>query len=193
MEESSGVKKYKLVVIGGSAGSLGALISFFPLISNTISVAIIIVLHRKETTPSLLPDILSAKTVLPVREAEEKEPILSGHIYVAPPNYHLLIEQDRTISLDDSEKVNYSRPSIDITFQSAADVYKSSLAGILLSGANADGADGLQQIANEGGVTVVQDPATAEVPFMPAFALSSVTVNYTLSPDEIARFINNLP
>lgn len=185
-------KPVELLVAGGSAGSLEALLKALPKLKSTIPFAIIIVLHRKPNTDTTLVDLLSSKTALPVIEVGDKEPVLPGHIYVAPADYHLLIEKDRTLSLDFSEKVNYSRPCIDITFQTAAETYQDSLACLLLSGASADGAEGLEFVKSMKGITAVQDPATAEVPFMPQQALNKLQVDFVVDTDDIAGFINNL-
>src|ERR1700733_14544058 len=136
----------KLIIIGGSAGSLGGILKGVPSLNESRSVPVIIVMHRKNEQKSLLTLLLSDKTNLKVKEAEEKESILPGCIYIAPADYHLLIEHDLTFSLDDSEKVNYCRPSIDVTFESAAYTYKNGLVCILLSGANADGVKGLKKV-----------------------------------------------
>lgn len=178
------------MVIGGSAGSLNVLIQILPLLDPDLLVAIVIVLHRKGSGDNTLPIFLATRTSLKVKEAEEKEDIESGTIYIAPADYHLLMEQDGTFSLDDSEKVNYSRPSIDITFESAADVYGPKLAGILLSGANADGAAGLNVIKNSGGIVAVQDPACAEVAYMPQQAINICHVEHVLNVLQLAAFIN---
>lgn len=183
----------RLLVIGGSAGSVKVLIDAMPHIDDNIGVAIILVLHRKNVSDNnLLVDLLSAKTSLRVKEVDEKEQILPGTFYIAPPDYHVLIEQDHTISLDVSEKVNFSRPSIDVTFESAARVYGTSLACLLLSGANTDGAEGMKTAAGYGALTAIQDPDTADVPVMPRSASDIMKIDFILKPLEIAAFINNL-
>lgn len=182
----------QVVIVGGSAGSIDVLLEVLPSLRSPLPFALIIVLHRKNTVDSALATLLATKTILPFREVEDKDALIPGVIYLAPADYHLLIEQDGTFSLDDSEKVNYSRPSIDVTFESVADVYGSALAGILLSGANADGTVGLQAIKKEGGITVVQNPKTAQAGFMPRQALLSAAVDYVLTPPELAVFINTL-
>ena len=121
-----------------------------------------------------------------------KEVILPGTIYIAPPDYHLLFEDENSFSLDASEKINHSRPSIDIAFESAAEVFGSSLIGILLSGANADGAEGLKKISQAGGYTIVQDPLTADVGFMPQQALNLMTPDAIVQGDEIGTFLQNI-
>lgn len=140
------MKNCDTLIIGGSAGSLDVLLKVLPFIRTDITFAIIIVLHRKPTADGLLAGLLSSKTALLVKEVEEKENIVPGIVYIAPSDYHLLIEKDHTFSLDNSEKVNYSRPSIDVTFKSAAEVYKNNLVCFLLSGSNADGVDGLKEV-----------------------------------------------
>ena len=182
----------EILVIGGSAGSLEVILYALPLLKNPLPISIIIVLHRKNNSDSTLTNLFQAKTRIPVKEAEEKEVIRAGHIYIAPPDYHLLIEKDRTVSLDYSEKVHFSRPSIDLTFQTAAETYRESLAGLLLSGANADGAEGLELIKLTGGMVAVQNPKTAEVSYMPQQALDKLEPDYILDIKQVADFINGL-
>ncbi|MBB2146176.1 chemotaxis protein CheB [Pedobacter sp. LMG 31464] len=186
------MKTCKALIIGGSAGSLDVLFKVLPALRIDIPFPIIIVLHRKQGTDSLLSGLLSSKTALIVKEIEEKENILSGTIYVVPSDYHLLIEKDLTFSLDYSEKVNYSRPSIDVTFQSAAEIYSDDLVCLLLSGSNADGVNGLITVKNYGGETAVQDPVTAQVEYMPAQAILRANVDRVLKIEEIADYINLL-
>jgi two-component system chemotaxis response regulator CheB len=161
----------RLVVIGGSAGSLEIVLSLVAALPPLPHAAVVVVLHRKQSADSVLTGLLMSRTRLPVKEVEDKEPLMRGHIYLAPPDYHLLLENKEQFSLDDSEKVHHSRPSIDVTFESAVQVFGAGTIGILLSGANADGAAGLQAIRASGGTTLVQDPATAEVYYMPQQAL----------------------
>jgi two-component system chemotaxis response regulator CheB len=124
-----------------------------------------------------------------VKEAEEKEPIRTGYVYFAPPNYHLLIEDDLTFALSIDAKVNYSRPSIDVLFESAVHVYGSQVVAIILTGANNDGAQGIRLVKAQGGLAIVQDPQTADSPFMPKAALEATPVDGVLSPREIGRFL----
>jgi two-component system chemotaxis response regulator CheB len=180
------------LVIGGSAGSLEVLLKVLPVLDHSLTFPIIIVIHRKHGSDSLLPDLLSSRTKLKVKEVDEKEPINGGTIYVAPSDYHLLIEQDRTFSLDYSEKVNYSRPAIDVTFQTAAEVYKTKLACLLLSGSNADGVLGLKSVKTWGGLALIQDPDSAQVSYMPAQAKLHVNIDEILSIESIGEFINSL-
>ena len=182
----------KALVIGGSAGSLDVLLKVLPEISITLTFPIIIVVHRKQGTDSLLSDLLSSKTLLNVKEVEEKEKIMAGTIYIAPSDYHLLIEKDYTFSLDYSEKVNYSRPSIDVTFQCAAEVYKDELACLLLSGSNTDGVNGLITVSRFNGEAVVQDPSSAQVDYMPAQAILRAKIDKVLAIEEMANYINTI-
>lgn len=184
--------KCDALVIGGSAGSLDVLLKVLPLLSPALSFPIIIVIHRKHGTDSLLPELLSGRTQLIVKEIDEKEPIVAGRVYIAPSDYHTLIEQDHTFSLDYSEKINYSRPAIDATFQTAAEVYREKLVCLLLSGSNADGANGLKSVNGWGGIAVIQDPATAQVAYMPEQAAIHAKIDYTLGIEDMAEFINLL-
>ncbi|MFD2933751.1 chemotaxis protein CheB [Spirosoma flavum] len=192
MAENRLVKKYKVVVMGGSTGSIEILLSLLPALPTPLSFALIIVLHRKNTADSTLANLFSLKTTSPLHEVDDKDAIEPGTIYLAPADYHLLIEQGDFFSLDDSEKVNYSRPSIDVTFESAADVYGSSLVGILLSGANSDGTLGLKAVKKAGGLLVVQQPETAQVAFMPQQAILHTPVDHILNIPELIAFIKSI-
>ncbi|RCR67941.1 chemotaxis protein CheB [Larkinella punicea] len=192
MAENKLINACKAVVIGGSAGSIEVLLKLLPALSSPLSLVIMIVLHRKNSTDSSLADLLSSRTTIRVQEVEDKDPVVPGTIYLAPADYHLLIEKDEVFSLDDSEKVNYSRPSLDVTFESAADVYGSSLVGILLSGANADGTAGLNLIKARGGVLIAQKPETAQAAFMPQHAIQNAPIDRVLDVEEMAVFINSL-
>lgn len=192
MEENSLKSGYRLLVVGGSAGSLDVILTFIPKLRTDLPFAILLVLHRKSNASSVLIDLLAAKTPLPVKEAEEKEPLLAGKIYLAPPDYHLLVEKDFTVSLDDSEKVHHSRPSIDVTFETAAEAYGPALACLLLSGANADGAEGIRWAKQLKGLTLVQDPRTAEVSYMPQQAIDTQSVDKVVSVLQMHEVINSL-
>jgi len=185
-------RKCSALIIGGSAGSLDVLLEIFPDLSSDINFPIILVTHRKTGNDSLLSDLLKNRTKLTVNEAEEKERILPGNVYIAPADYHLLIEENHTISLDYSEKINYSRPSIDVTFQSAAEIFKDELVCILLSGSNADGVAGLKIANSFGGLVVVQNPNTAIMPYMPQQAVNEVKPVVVLDAFNMAEFINKL-
>jgi two-component system chemotaxis response regulator CheB len=192
MEKDSLKSPIELVVIAGSAGSLDVILKMLPQIDGALNFPIVIVLHRKASYDSTLAELLMTRTSLRVVEAEEKDQLQNGVIYLAPADYHLLIEKDRSLSLDYSEKIQYSRPCIDVTLENVAEVYKDRAAAILLSGANSDGAKGLKMIKQAGGITAVQNPATAEVSFMPNQALQTAKVDYVLETNEMAYFINRL-
>lgn len=189
MEESESMRK--CLVIGGSAGSLDVLLKVLPVLNANIDFPIVIVVHRKQGMDSLLTDLLAHRTTLKVKEADEKEPILNGTVYIAPSDYHLLIEKDFTFSLDYSEKINYSRPAIDVTFQSAAEAYGAGLVCLLLSGSNADGVNGLITVNKFGGITLVQDPSSAQVTYMPDQAILRANVSAILKIEEMANYINS--
>jgi two-component system, chemotaxis family, protein-glutamate methylesterase/glutaminase len=160
----------ELVVIGGSSGALEALLVLVPALPDELTVPLVVVLHLGHTQKNLVPAILRNVTSRTVVEAEDKQPLRAGQIYVAPPNYHLLVERTRTLALSVDEPINFSRPSIDVLFESAADAYGAHCVGVLLSGANEDGAQGLERIADAGGRAFVQSPVTASQPTMPAAA-----------------------
>lgn len=181
-----------LVAIGGSAGSLDVLFKTLPFLEPSRNKAILIILHRKPTDDNVLEELLAAKSAWPVKEAEAGEPVLPEHVYVAPPDYHLLIEDKRTFSLDASEKINYSRPSIDASFESAAEVYGPTLVAIILSGANGDGSAGMKIVKAKGGTCAAQSPATAATPYMPQQAIKSVQMDRILPDQEILAYINQL-
>ena len=180
------------LVIGGSAGSLDVLLRVLPDVKPGFDFPIIIILHRKPGFDTILTDLLSSKTKLVVKEIEEKEKIVGGVVYLAPSDYHLLIEKSKTYSLDYSEKINYARPSIDVGFQSAAEVYKDGLVCFLLSGSNADGVEGLNMVKKFGGRAIIQDPNSAAFSFMPARAELNVKVDEIFQVEEMADYINSL-
>lgn len=165
-------KDPRLIVIGGSWGGIQASLAILKGLPADYPVPIVLVLHRLKNFESHLPQVYRKKLALKVREVEEKEFIDAGHVYLAPADYHVLIERDRTFSLDVSERENFSRPSIDVTFASAADVYGPRLTGVLLTGANKDGSAGLAYVAEKGGTAIVQNPAEAEVATMPQAAIA---------------------
>ena len=186
------MKHCEALLIGGSAGSLEVLLKLLPGLKPALSFSIILVLHRKPGKGDILTNLLAARTEMMVKEVEEKEKMLPATLYIAPPNYHLLIENDRTFSLDASEKVNFSRPSIDVTFESAAEVFGENLACLLLSGANSDGTAGLQAVKKSAGLALVQNPSSAVVDFMPQSALAHVNVDAVLNTTEMADYINKM-
>lgn len=183
---------HRLIVIGGSAGSLDVLFRLLPVLRPDFPYPIVIVLHRRANVDTMLTELLGMKTKLQLSEPEDKDPIRPGWIYLAPGDYHILFEKDASISLDYSEKVAYSRPSIDVAFQSAADAFGEKVTGILLSGANADGTEGLRRIRETGGTTIAQLPQSAEVAFMPQQAISNDLADYILDVPGIAAYLNGL-
>ncbi|GAA4448552.1 chemotaxis protein CheB [Rurimicrobium arvi] len=186
-----GILVEDLVLIGGSAGSLDVLLQILPALRPDVQAAIILVLHRKATSETVLTQLLKQRTNLPVRDVEEKDRIWPGVIYVSPGDYHLLFESDGTLSLDDSERILYSRPSIDVSFESAAMVYGSRLTCILLSGANADGSEGMLFARKEGAYTIAQTPDSAELPLMPKAAIDNGAAMIEMQPSEILSFLNS--
>lgn len=189
MEKNRIISDCKLLIIGGSAGSLEVLMKILPGLNIMPSFAIVLVLHRRSTEDATLEELIAIKTSIPVKEVEDKTPLLPGYLYVAPSDYHLLFEKNDVLSLDISEKVNYSRPSIDVSFESAAEVYGENLVALLLSGANADGTEGLLAIKNAGGTTVVQNPESAQMPTMPQNAITYTSPDYILDVEHILKFI----
>lgn len=181
----------KCVLIGGSAGSLKVLMRILPALRTDLDFPVLIIIHRKNDPNSSLDQLLNSQTPLPVKEAEDKEVLEKGTLYIAPPDYHLLVEKDGSLSLDGSEKILWSRPSIDVTFQSAAEIFGPRTMGILLSGANNDGAFGLSCIKKAGGSTIVQHPDNAEIQAMPLSALEEMKPDFILNDHEMAAVINN--
>lgn len=182
----------RAVVIGGSAGALDALGALLPLLPARFSLPIALVLHLLPGKPSQLASVLGMHTALFVRETDDKQPFTAGTIFVAPPNYHLLVEKTGCLSLSVEDPVLFSRPSINVLFESAAEAYGPSVIGVLLSGANEDGAEGLRRIADAGGVTVVQDPASATSRAMPDAALRLFKPDHVLPVAGIGAFLAGL-
>jgi len=186
-------KHNRLLVIGGSAGSLNMVLKIIPMLKNTMNLAVILVFHRKSGDDKTLLEVLATRTAFNVKEVEDKDDIQSGVIYLAPPDYHVLVEKNNTLTLDDSEKLNYSRPSIDATFETASDVYGSASLCMLLSGANADGVAGLAFAKKQGAFIIVQDPATADAPYMPQHAINAVKADMIWGEEnlmEVMRIIS---
>lgn len=183
---------YEAVVIGVSFGGLKALQAILPTIFPDFPGPIMVVQHQDPLADDFLARHLDELCRFRVKVAEEKEMAAPGVVYLAPANYHLLVEDDHTLSLSVDEKVNFARPAIDVLFESAADAYESRLIGVILTGANQDGSQGLRRIKEFGGLTVVQDPQTAKAPSMPEAALAATEVDYVLPLDEIGDFLNNI-
>jgi two-component system chemotaxis response regulator CheB len=183
--------RYKAIVIGGSAGSMEALLRIFSGLPSTFRLPIIIVCHVHPNDNGGLVECFCLQTCLNIKEADDKEPIRPGCLYFPPANYHLLVELDETFCLTIDPKVNYARPSIDVLFESAAFVYGDQLIGILLTGANHDGAEGISVIKNKGGHTIVQHPDSAQCPVMPQAAIDTGDVDAILSIQQITDFIRS--
>ncbi len=183
---------YRAVVIGGSAGSFQGITKILSSIPEGFPLPIIMCLHRLKHVRNGFIEALSIKSVKPVIEPYDKEGIKKGKVYLAPANYHMYIELGHTFGLSTEAMVNNSRPSIDITLESSAFSYKQRLIGILLSGANKDGAMGMKTIKDKGGLTIVQDPNECLIDTMPSAALKITEIDYTLTIENIIKFLNEL-
>ncbi|HVS01845.1 MAG TPA: chemotaxis protein CheB [Thermoanaerobaculia bacterium] len=182
---------FDLVVMGASLGGLDALGEIFSGLPASFPAAVAVVQHRRADSSASLAALFAARTPLPVHEAEDREPILPGTVYLAPPNYHLLVERgELSLSLD--PPVLHARPSIDVLFESAADAYERRLVAVLLTGASRDGAAGIAAVAARGGLTVVQDPDGALSPVAPRAALERTTVRHVLPVPAIAPLLTDL-
>ncbi len=183
---------YELVVIGTSAGGLNALQVILSGLSPEFKLPIVIVQHRLPVAEEFMVFTLQETCLLKVKEADEGDQIERGRIYIAPANYHVLVERNGRLSLSVDEKVCYSRPSIDVLFETAADAYNHQLIGIILTGANRDGTEGMSKIKQKGGLTIAQDPQTAEVNIMPHSPIARGVVDKVLALDEIAHYLNRI-
>ena len=181
------------VVIGASAGGVDAVATLLGALPRTFGAAVAVVIHVPPANDNLLVRVLEPRCALPVREAGDKEALETGNVYVAPPGYHLLIEPDRTFALSLDEPVHYSRPSLDVLFESAAHAYRDRLLGIVLTGANADGAEGLRIVRELGGTAWVQDPRTAYAQAMPLAAIDRAGADRIAPVDELAAQLAGLP
>ena len=179
------------VVIGGSAGGVEALSMLLPGIPAASPASFFVVLHLPRDRPSLLVEVFARKCAVAVREAEDKEPVAPGTIYFAPTDYHLLIDDGPQLALSADDLVHHSRPSIDVLFESAAQVYGPRLLGVILTGANEDGSAGLAAVHRAGGATVVQEPASAQAPQMVRAALEATPSSRVLSLEAIARLLQD--
>ena len=177
--------KYQAVVIGASTGGFEAIQEILIALPKNFAVPILIVQHISPHSDDFMARHLNDICKLTVKEADEKEKVRSGYVYIAPPNYHLLIEKEQTLSLTVEKRVNYSRPSIDVLFDSAADAYGKELIGVILTGANSDGSRGLKCIKEHGGTAIVQDPLSAEASAMPKAAIGITNVDFILALDKI--------
>lgn len=180
------------VVIGASAGALKALSVILPALPATFGLPVFIVVHMPPDRKSVMAELLQERCRLRVCEAEDKEPIRGGTVYFAPPDYHLLVEKDKHLSLSTDEPILYSRPAIDVLFESAADAYGRGLVGVILTGANQDGANGMRAVVDAGGLAIVQSPGDAFAPAMPEAALTACPDAWILSLNEIAAWLEKV-
>ncbi|HEV7778500.1 MAG TPA: chemotaxis protein CheB [Luteibacter sp.] len=180
------------IVMGCSAGGLNALNAVLERLDARLPQAIVVCCHTGSSDVGLLCELLAHHSALPVTEAQEREPITGGHVHVAPTGYHLLIEPSRHFALSVDGRVAYSRPSIDVLFESAAEAYRSALVGVVMTGANRDGALGLAEIRSQGGYAIVEDPATAHAAAMPRAALDTAGADACLPLADIAALLNRL-
>lgn len=192
MEKNENTGRYQVVVIGGSAGALGPLISIFQKLPATFPLPVIVVLHRMSNNEETLEHVLAHRSKLKVKEIEDKDEVMPGRIHVAPADYHLLIEKNRSFALDVSEKILFSRPSIDVTFESVAHVYGKHAISILLSGANSDGTEGTRLIRKAGGTAIIQAPHDAEISYMPQVAIEGAGADYILPAKDVAEKLLDL-
>jgi two-component system chemotaxis response regulator CheB len=183
---------YEAVVIGASTGGTKALRQVLKALSSDFPLPIFIVQHLHPLQDKATIAKFHENCSIPIKEAEEKESIQPGQVYIAPPNYHLLIEDDYTLTLSVDPRVNFARPSIDVLFESAVDVYGGNLIGIILSGANDDGALGLQYVSSMGGLTIVQNPTTAVSSSMPLAAINCTNVDHILNPEHIGVLLAHI-
>lgn len=186
-------QKPRAVVIGASAGAMEALYAILPALPVNYPLPVMVVVHLPPDKESMLPGLLQTRCKMPVHEAEDKEEITPGKIYLAPPDYHLLVERDQTLSLSNDDAVLFSRPSIDVLFETAADVYETGLTGVILTGASSDGANGLKTIVKAGGKALVQNPETAYAGAMPASALELCPGAHVFNLQEIAEYLQKAP
>jgi two-component system chemotaxis response regulator CheB len=183
---------FEAAVLGVSAGGMHALKTILSALPATFSLGIAIVHHAGATSDGFLAEHLNRCSMIKVKEAEDKEALSRGTAYLAPADYHLLIEPDKSFSLSVDDKVNFSRPSIDLLFESAAETFGEALIGVVLTGANTDGALGLKAVKRHGGLAVVQNPATAEASRMPQAAIDATPVDHIVDLERIALLLRRL-
>jgi two-component system, chemotaxis family, protein-glutamate methylesterase/glutaminase len=185
-------KPYKAIVIGTSAGGLFALSTLLSALPTAFPLPVLVVQHRSRDQRDLLEELLQTKCRVRIKQADEKEPVQGGTVYVAPPDYHLLVEADETLSLSCDDRVLYSRPSIDVLFESAALVYGDRLVAVILTGANEDGASGIRLVKKYSGLTIAQDPAEAQFPYMPKASIDTKKIDRVWRLAEIGDFLATL-
>ncbi len=183
---------YKAVVIGGSAGSFQVITKILHSLPKNFPLPVLLSLHRLKHVRSGFVEALSIKSSIPIIEPFDKDTVKSGIGYLAPSNYHMYIELNKKIALSTEEPVNHSRPSIDLTFETAAQAYRDKLIGIILSGANRDGAYGLKKVKQLGGTAIVQDPNECQVKTMTEASLKMTQVDHIFTTQQIIRFLLNI-
>ncbi len=183
---------YKAVIIGGSAGSFQVVTKILSSLSSKFPIPVLLCLHRLKHVRSGFVEALSLKSNIPIEEPHDKEQLKAGKAYLAPANYHMFIELANRVALSTEEAVNHSRPSIDLSFLTASNAYRDKLLGIILSGANRDGAYGLKCVGDKGGTTIVQDPNTCEVKTMTESAMQLTKVDHVYSTEQIIRFLSKI-
>lgn len=179
----------KILVLGGSAGSFKLLFRLVKILPKDFNKTVIIIIHRKKNFFSEIEKLFAENSRMLLREISDKEPIERNTIYIAPANYHSLVEEEGFFSLDVSEAVWYSKPSIDVTFESVAEIYKAQVTAVLFSGANQDGAEGLLKLRQMGALTIAQNPKDAEMPEMPQSAIDINAAEYILGANEIFELL----
>lgn len=185
-------KGNKILLLGGSAGGFGVILNLLKSIPKDFPIPIIVIVHRNPKFESNFESVFKNTFSIQIKSAEDKEKIEEKTVYFAPAGYHLLIEPDFKIALDNSEAIQFSRPSIDVTFESASEVYQKNCIAVLFSGANHDGAKGLLTIKNNGGICIVQHPDSAEVSTMPQAAIDINAQHYVYTTEEIVKYIHQL-
>jgi two-component system, chemotaxis family, protein-glutamate methylesterase/glutaminase len=182
----------ELIVIGASAGGVSALLALLAPLPASYALPVAALLHLLPRHDSQLASVLGHRLALPVREPQDKEPVRAGHVYVASADYHLLVEADRCFAYSNEPPVSFARPSIDVLMMSAAEAYGPALVGVLLTGANTDGAEGMAAVHARGGLTLVQDPQDADVPTMPEAAISRCRPDHILPLKDITPMLLQL-
>jgi two-component system, chemotaxis family, protein-glutamate methylesterase/glutaminase len=193
MSAAEQARNIDAVVIGASVGGVEILSALLPALPASCRASFFIVVHIPRERPSLLPQLFAERCALAVKEAEDKEPVRPGTVYFAPPDYHLLVDRGPTLALSSDEPVHFSRPSIDVLFEAAADIYRERLLGVILTGANEDGAAGLEAVGRAGGRTLVQDPRDALASVLPQAALSRASVDFVMSAEQLRELFATWP
>lgn len=184
--------KYKAVIIGGSAGSFQVVTKILSSLSDKFPMPVLLCLHRLKHVRSGFVEALSLKSNIPIEEPNDKDQLKPGRAYLAPANYHMYVELANRIALSTDASVNHSRPSIDLSFITAANAYRDRLIGIILSGANRDGAQGLKSVSTKGGLTIVQNPVECEVKTMTESAMQLTEVDHVFMTEEIVNFLSKI-